>query len=520
MINRWPHRPGQRIRRRANMRRTLALFLLLALSGPALAVPKREPALPGGAKPGGKAKELSLVRVNVTGQSYDYSRPWQKKASFSKRGLGAVLLRGRVLVTADLVTNQNYVELERAESGEKIAANVQVIDYEANLALLEPTEKKFLEGLAPMELGGDTVVGDRLAAWQLEPTGALAVTDGLVTTVQMMHYPIDVEQFLAYRVSISMQYRENSYTVPLVKNNRLAGLLLRYDPRSQVLDAIPAPIIAHFLKDAESQHYRGFPTAGFSFFPTRDPQLRAFAGQTGKPGGVYVTSIDPKSPAMKAGLQAGDIITAVANNEIDQNGNYVDPLYGKIEFTNLLTAHTFAGDVVPFRIQRAGQPMQLNVTPEHRSPADYVIPPYSLGQPPSYYVLGGLIFQELSRQYLKEWGANWQKDAPPRFVYMDRFQTELFPEEHRRVVILSQVLPATSTIGYDDLSYLTVTKVNGKAVKSLADLAAAVKQPIDGFIKVETEEDPKQLELDAAQVEAEAPGLQQNYGITSLQRLD
>ncbi len=502
------------------MRRILALFAFVALVVPCFAAPKKEPALPGGAGALGKSKELSLVRVNVTGQPYDYSRPWQKKASFSKRGLGAVLSHGRVLVTADLVTNQNFVEMERAESGEKTAANVQVIDYEANLALLEPTEKKFLDGLAPLELGGDTAVGDRLAAWQLEPTGALAVTEGLVTTVQMMHYPIDVGQFLAYRVSIAMQYRENSYTVPLVKNNKLAGLLLRYDPRSQVLDAIPAPIIAHFLKDAESQHYRGFPTAGFSFFPMRDPQLRTFAGQTGKPGGVYITSVEPNSPAMKGGLQTGDIVTSIANNEIDQNGNYVDPLYGKIEFTNLLTAHTFAGDTVPFRVERAGKPMQLNVTLEHRSPTDYVIPPYSLGQPPLYYVFGGLIFQELSRQYLKEWGANWQKDAPPRFVYMDRFQTELFPDEHRRVVILSQVLPATSTIGYDDLSYLTVTKVNGKEIKSLADLAAAVKEPIEGFIKVETEEDPKQLELEASQVEQEAPRLQQNYGITSLQRLE
>ena len=66
-----------------------------------------------------KPKELALVRVNVTGQAYDYFRPWQKKAPFSKRGLGAVLPQGRVLVTADLVANQNYVELERAESGEK-----------------------------------------------------------------------------------------------------------------------------------------------------------------------------------------------------------------------------------------------------------------------------------------------------------------------------------------------------------------------------------------------------------------
>lgn len=493
----------------------IAFGILLAMATGALA--KKEPAVP--AAPGTQ-KQLALVRVNVTGQSYDYFRPWQKKAPFSKRALGAVLSKGRVLVTADLVSNQNYVELERAESGEKTAAKVQVIDYEANLALLEPTEKTFLDGITPLEITPDTVVGDRLAAWQLEPTGALIATEGLVTTVQMMQYPIDVGEFLTYRISLPMQYRENSYTVPLVKNNKLAGLLLRYDSRSQLLDAIPAPIITHFLKEAESQNYRGFPSAGFSFFPTRDPELRQFAGETDKGGGVYITNVEPNTPAMKAGLQVGDIVTAVANHDIDQNGNYVDPLYGKIEFTNLLTAHAYSGDVVPFRIQRSGKPMQLNVTLAHRDSKDYVSPPYNLDQPPRYYVVGGLIFQELSRQYLKEWGPNWQREAPQRLVYFDHYQSELFPEGNRRIVILSQVLPANSTIGYDELSYLTVKKVNDKEIKSLDDLAEAVKQPINGFIKIETEEDPKQIELDAAQVATEAPDLQENYGISSLRRLD
>ena len=165
--------------------------------------------------------------------------------------------------------------------------------------------------------------------------------------------------------------------------------------------------------------------------------------------------------------------------------------------------------------------MELKVTLEHRDAKDYVSPPYALDEAPKYLVLGGLIFQELSRQYLKEWGPNWQREAPQRFVYLDRFQSELFPGEHRRVVILSQVLPANTTIGYDEFAYLTVIKVNGKEIKSLNDLSDAVKQPSEGgFIKIDTEEDPKQIELDASQVAAEAPSLQENYDIQSLQRLE
>src|SRR5262245_36712444 len=100
-------------------------------------------------------------------------------------------------------------------------------------------------------------------------------------------------------------------------------------------------------------------------------------------------------------------------------------------------------------------------------------------------------------------------------AFMDHFLTASFSKMKSRVVILSQVLPANSTIGYDDLAYLTVSKVNGKEIKSLDDLAEAVKQPVEGFIKIETEEDPKQIELDASQVTAEAPSLQENYGISS-----
>src|ERR1044072_5242341 len=122
---------------------TLIAFAIMPLHLPA-APPKKFP-IPAQETAVAKPKELSLVRVNVTGQPSDYVRPWQKRAPFQKRALGAVLPQGRVLVTADLVANQNYVELERAESGDKTGANVVVIDYESNLALLETADTKFFD---------------------------------------------------------------------------------------------------------------------------------------------------------------------------------------------------------------------------------------------------------------------------------------------------------------------------------------------------------------------------------------
>ena len=83
--------------------RTSALFLIALLALQPVVEAKKAPVsvkkLPATAKGAVEAKEVSLVRVNVTGQPYDYFRPWQKKAPFSKRALGAVLPNDRVLVT-------------------------------------------------------------------------------------------------------------------------------------------------------------------------------------------------------------------------------------------------------------------------------------------------------------------------------------------------------------------------------------------------------------------------------------
>ena len=47
-------------------------------------------------------KTLSVVRVNVTNQPWDFMRPWGKRPPYSRRAIGPVIAGQRVLVTAEL----------------------------------------------------------------------------------------------------------------------------------------------------------------------------------------------------------------------------------------------------------------------------------------------------------------------------------------------------------------------------------------------------------------------------------
>ncbi|MEI6351864.1 MAG: PDZ domain-containing protein [Verrucomicrobiota bacterium] len=466
-----------------------------------------------------REQPLSVVRVNTTNQPYDFFRPWSKKAPYQRRAVGAVLPGKRVLVTAEMAANATYLELEKADSGEKVPAVVEAVDYECNLALLKASADDFLDGFKPLSIK-EPSLGDDLAIWQLENNGTLLSTRALLTTAEVDRYPIGDTALLIYRLTSALQPRDGGFTSPVVKGNELAGMLLRFDSRTQNADVIPAPVIQHFLKAAaDKAGYNGFPRLGVMYSPLRDPQLRRYAGLTNGNGGVYLTQVQRGSAGAKAGLQPGDVLFSVGDKPVDRDGNYNDPHYGKVSVIHLLSSY-FEGDVVPFKIAREGKEQTLQVTLSHPDQRESVIEPYTIDKAPRYYVLGGVVLQELSRQYLKEWGPDWPRKAPEKFVYLDRYQSELFEDDPRqRVVILSNILPSPCTVGYEELHGLVVTKINGVAIKSLADLEDALAHPVDGFHRIELQEHPGEIVLDARQVSQSEALLLKNYGLPAIKRL-
>ena len=103
-------------------------------------------------------------------------------------------------------------------------------------------------------------------------------------------------------------------------------------------------------------------------------------------------------------------------------------------------------------------------------------------------------------------------------MYYDRFQSELFPEK-RKIVFLTQILPTRDTVGYEQISNLVVKKFDGREILNLDQFAEAAAQRVSGYHKIEFEDDPHQIYLDANQVEQDAAQLQKIYSLPALQRL-
>ena len=499
------------------MKRTLIVFLglLLTLSARAGTTP---PAPTPAPSPTAVASPASVVRVNSTNQNFDFFRPWQKKLPFSRRGLGAVIEGGRVLTSAELVANHTFIELETASGGVKSAATVVAVDYETNLALLAPTDPDFLAKSKPLGIDDQARVGDRIELLQLESNGSLATTAGTITTITVANYPLDQIALLVFRVSLPLQFRDQSFTLPAVRNGSLVGILMRYDTRSQTGDLVPAPVIRRFLSAAVHQPFENFPRAGMSFAALRDPQLRRYVGIAPDAGGVYVTEIVQGGPAQKAGLQEGDILLKVGEYAVDSDGNYEDPVYGRIPFSHLTNTVFPAGKTVEFTVFRNGKTVNLPVELEAPDPKSIISENLVADQQPRYFILGGLVLQELSRSYLREWGPDWKKEAPQRLVYIDEFQREQ-AADRGKVVFLSQILPSDLAIGYDELDHVIVKKVNDRQIRNLDDVAEAVKTPIHGYHKIEIEEDPGVMYIDADLARDQEKALLDQYQIPAASNL-
>ncbi len=469
------------------------------------------------------AVNTSLLKVNVTMQPWNQRIPWQKASPSSRRGLGVLLEGNRILVTAQMVADATYIELEKADTGYRLPAKVKAVDYDANLALLEPAQAVdgFFSGLKPMAVETNARIGDALQAWQLDRAGELILTPVTINKILTSRYVLETSFFLVYEAIGIIRSEANSFTLPVIKNGKLAGLLLNYDSKNQSASVLPGPIIAHFLKDMADGNYQGFPSLGVEYQQTLDEQFREYLGMTKGQSGVYISNVAKGGSAENIGVKEGDIILDMNGHAVDARGDYKDAQFGRLNMSHIVRGQAFVGDTVKIKVLREGKEQVLEGKLTRKAAKDFVVPPYLFDKGSNFLVMGGLIFQELSLPYLQSFGAEWESNAPLRLIFIARHTDEYEKQGRKKIVFLAGALPTRSTQGYERLGGLIITEVNGKPVNDLSDLDSAFKAPQEGLHKIEFEEAPKVIWLDAIMAESDNTRLLGGvYRLGNLKRIE
>ena len=459
-----------------------------------------------------------LIRINSTIQTYSVSQPWERNTPTKRRGLGAVLSDLRILTTAEMVADTIYIELESADGTRTAPAKVLAVDYEANLALVTPIEldqSAWVKKIKPLETNGPVDIDGTLDIWQLEDNGNAIRTVGTVRSVDQLSSFIAGYYFLSYEVKGSMQSASSSYTLPATRDGKLVGILTSYNSKDQMSDVLAPEIVALFLADVADGDYVGFPSLGVATVLTEDPQFRAYLGLTDDHGGLYVSRVLPGSSAEAAGLKEKDVLLSFDGKPVDRRGYYDDDRYGRLFWTNLIRGKKKVGDSVKLKILRDGKTMTVTAILQRR--VDPLIPNHIHDKPPTYLIKGGIVFQDLSRPYLKAFGKEWESRAPLGLLDALR-NPEDYEEGRNRLVFLSRVVATPATIGYARIASQIVTKVNGRPIEDMHSLADAFKHPVDGLHTIEIDDVPYVLYLDATQSDAVDQQLIKS-GLPELQRL-
>ena len=459
-----------------------------------------------------------LIRINSTIQTFNPAQPWERTTPRRRRGLGAVLPDQRILTTAEMIADANYIELESADGTRTTPAKLLAIDYEANLALVTPAggaNSGWVTDIEPLHTNGPVKIGDQVQIWQLEDNGTAMRTSGLVRSVDLLSTFIPGNFFLSYEVKASMQSASSSYTLPVTLGDKLLGILTSYNSKDQISDVIAPEIISLFLEDVAEGDYTGFPSLGVSTVLTEDPQFRKFLGLTDAQGGLYLSRVLPGSAADLAGFEKDDVILAIDGNTIDRRGYYEDPQYGRLFWSNLIRGKKKVGEVIELAILRKGEPLTLKAT--LRRPVNRLIPNHIHDQPPAYLIKGGLVFQELSKAYLAAFGKDWETRAPLNLLDALR-NPEDYEKDRNRLVFLSRVIATPATIGYDAVSSRIITEVNGHPIKDIATLAEAFKHPKDDLHTIRIDDVPYVLYLEADLADFVDKKLLES-GLPELQRL-
>lgn len=413
--------------------------------------------------------EEATVKIYAVYSAYDYDMPWQLAGQDRGVGSGCIIGGNRVLTNAHVVANKTFIQVKRAGHAKKYNASVEIVAHECDLALLKVDDPAFFSGVKPLALGTLPWMRDKVAVYGFPVGGEeLSITEGVVSRIELTRYSHSGATLLTCQIDAAINPGNSGG--PVIKDGKIVGIAFQgYTFAQSIGYMVPAPVIDHFLKDSADGTYDGIPGLGIAWQDMENPGLRAHFQMSDKQTGILITY---RAPGAAAGptLQIGDVLLAIEGKPIANDGTISFRGTERIHFANEVQ-RKFMGQTIICRILRDGKGMDVTIPLRTPLQSGRLVPYTQYDKAPTYYIVGGLVFQPLTMNYLQVWDK--MEDVPPHLA--DYYYHGRQSEDRKQVIVLSKVLGDELTVGYDDFKDHVITRVNGKEISTMADLVKAIE---------------------------------------------
>lgn len=459
--------------------------------------------------------ERSVVQITNYTQQPDWVEPWRFSPVRGGLGSGFVIDGQRIMTNAHVVSWSKQLIVYRFQDPKPYRATVEFIGHDCDLAVLKVDDPSFFEGIPALEIGTLPKVRSTVVTYGYPAGGRqISYTSGVVSRIEIQRY-VQPNNRNLLAVQTDAAINPGNSGGPVIQDGKVVGVSFQGQPGLENAGFfIPPVIIKHFLEDIEDGTYHGFPDVGLSIEKLTNPAFRQALGLPFNNIGARIDALLHPFPETHKLIRENDVLLEVSGYEVGSDGTV---LYdGNRVHCAVLFDEIQHGESIELKILRDGKEQALEV-PLFVNREDRISG--NQYEPPPYIIVGGLVFTELSSNYLASLGRDWRSKISAETLHELFFRNRISEEDaKRKPVVLSKILKHPGNVDFSVGARSILTKLNGKKISNMQDLKEALEQSDDEFHRFRFLSGHEEA-LNRADAEAADRQLLQQYNIPSAQRL-
>jgi S1-C subfamily serine protease len=449
-----------------------------------------------------------VVKVYATRLLPQNGAPWRPGTPSAVSGSGFVVDGARILTNAHVVRGATFVQVRRYGDAERATARVLHVSDEADLALLAVDEPQFFDSMKPLELGSLPELRQEVVVVGFPIGGdTLSITRGVVSRIEHQTYVHGHVSLLAGQIDSAVNAGNSGG--PVLAMGKVVGVAMQGNEQADnIAYMVPAPVVRRFLEDVGDGRYDGIPGSGLRWQRLEARDLRRRYGLPPEGGGVLILETARGADSDRV-FEPGDVLLSVNGQAIGADGTIEFRENERTDF-ELLLQQGQVGERVAVELFREGRSLEAELVLESPGKRGKLVPGPVGGEPPSYFIFGGMAFCSLTTSYLKAW-REWWNTAPKHLLnLLDRYPSF----EGERKVVLCGIMPAGVNVGYQGLLERLIETVDGQPVQNLRHFVEVVEGTETGLLLLETHAG-EQIALDRERARREGPRILALYQVAS-----